>query len=87
MEEDGVVTYPQLWTGIFAPKGIDPAALKKLEKAFVKTAKSQEFVNAMHKAKAPVSYLDKKAFKKKIAADIKYFKAYKAKGNARNCVY
>jgi len=79
VEEDGVVTYPQLWTGIFAPKGIDPAALKKLEKAFVKTAKSQEFVNAMHKAKAPVSYLDKKAFQKKIAADIKYFKAYKAK--------
>ena len=27
----------------------------------------------------PVGYLDKKAFEKKIAADIEYFKAYKAK--------
>jgi tripartite-type tricarboxylate transporter receptor subunit TctC len=79
VEEDGVATYPQLWTGIFAPKGIEPAALKKLEKAFAEAAKSQEFVNAMGKAKAPVSYLDRQAFQKKIAADVKYFKAYKAK--------
>ena len=79
VEEDGVSTYPQLWTGIFAPKGIERAALKKLEKAFAEAAKSQEFANAMGKAKAPVSYLDKKAFQKKIEADIKYFKAYKAK--------
>jgi hypothetical protein len=33
----------------------------------------------MRKAKAPVSYLERKAFQQKIAADIKYFKAYKAK--------
>jgi tripartite-type tricarboxylate transporter receptor subunit TctC len=79
VEEDGVATYPQLWTGIFAPKGIEPAVLKKLEKAFSKAAKSPEFVDAMSKAKTPVSYLDKKAFQKKITADIKYFKAYKAK--------
>jgi len=79
VEEDGVGTYPQLWTGIFAPKGIEPAALKKLEKAFAKAAKSPEFVNAMGKAKTPVSYLDKKAFQKKIAANIRYFKEYKAK--------
>ena len=79
VEEDGVATYPQLWTGIFAPKGIEPAALKKLGKAFAEAAKSPEFVNAMSKAKTPVSYLDKKAFQKKLTADIKYFKAYKAK--------
>jgi tripartite-type tricarboxylate transporter receptor subunit TctC len=79
VEEDGVATYPQLWTGIFAPKDIEPAALKKLGSAFAEAAKSPEFVNAMRKAKTPVSYLDKKAFQKKIAADIKYFKAYKAK--------
>jgi len=79
VEEDGVATYPQLWTGIFAPKGIEKEALKKLEKAFAEAAKSPEFVAAMGKAKAPVSYLKRKAFQKKIAADIKYFKEYKAK--------
>jgi tripartite-type tricarboxylate transporter receptor subunit TctC len=79
VEEDGVATYPQLWTGIFAPKGIEPAVLKKLEKAFAKAAKSPEFGKAMLKAKSPVLYLDRNAFQQKIAADIKYFKAYKAK--------
>lgn len=79
VEEDGVATYPQLWTGIFAPKGIEPAALKKLENAFAEAAKSREFVEAMGKAKAPVSYLERKAFQQKIATDVKYFKAYKAK--------
>ena len=79
VEEDGVSTYPQLWTGIFAPKGIERAALKTLEKAFAEVAKSPEFIDAMGKAKAPVSYLERKAFQKKIAADIKYFKEYKAK--------
>lgn len=79
VEEDGVATYPQVWSGIFAPKGIDPAVLKTLEKACAEAAKSPEFVDGMRKAKAPVSYLDRKAFQQKIAADIKYFKAYKAK--------
>jgi tripartite-type tricarboxylate transporter receptor subunit TctC len=79
VEEDGIATYPQLWTGIFAPKGIESAVLKKLESAFAEAAKSSEFVDAMRKAKAPVSYLERKAFQQKIAADIKYFKAYKAK--------
>jgi tripartite-type tricarboxylate transporter receptor subunit TctC len=79
VEEDGIATYPQLWTGIFAPKGIEPVVLKKLEKAFAEAAKSQEFADAMGKAKAPVSYLERKAFQKKIAADVRYFKEYKAK--------
>jgi len=79
VEEDGVATYPQVWSGIFAPKGIEPAVLKTLEQACAKAAKSPEFVDAMIKAKAPVSYLDRKAFQQKIAADVKYFKEYKAK--------
>jgi tripartite-type tricarboxylate transporter receptor subunit TctC len=79
VEEDGVSTYPQLWTGIFAPKGIDPAALTKLEEAFAKAAMSSELANAMRDAKTPVSYIERKAFQQKIAADIKYFKEYKAK--------
>jgi len=33
----------------------------------------------MGKAKAPVSYLGRNVFEKKIAADVKYFKKYKAK--------
>lgn len=64
VEEDGIKVYPQLWTGIFAPKGIDAKALKKLKKAFAKAAKSKKFVEAILKAKQPVFYLDSKAFKK-----------------------
>ncbi len=79
VEEDGVTDYPQLWTGIFAPKDVDAAALKKLESAFAKAINSPEFRKAMLKAKLPVLYLDKNAFQKKIAADIRYFRAYKAK--------
>lgn len=81
VEEDGVTTYPQIWTGVFAPKGLDPRVLQKLEGALAGAAKSQEFLDAMRKAKTPVSYLDRAAFQKKIAADIKYFKAYKARAN------
>jgi tripartite-type tricarboxylate transporter receptor subunit TctC len=78
VEEDGVKVYPQLWTGIFTPKGIDGEALKKLEAACAKAAKSQNFIEAMTKAKQPVLYLDSRAFQAKIKSDIKYFKAYKA---------
>ena len=79
VEEDGVATYPQLWTGIFAPKGIDPGVMATLEKAFEEAAKSPDFVKAMRAAKAPVSYIGREAFQKKIAAAVKYFKEYKAK--------
>jgi tripartite-type tricarboxylate transporter receptor subunit TctC len=75
VEEDGVKVYPQLWTGIFAPKGIDGEALKKLEAACAKAAKSKNFIEAMIKAKQPVLYLDSRAFEAKIKFDIQYFKA------------
>jgi len=79
VEEDGVKVYPQLWTAIFTPKGIDATVLKKLEEACGTAAQSPEFVKAMTKAKQPVFYLDRKAFQAKIKADIEYFKTYKAK--------
>ena len=78
-EVNGVKTYPQVWSGVFAPKGIDPGALKALNAGFAKAAQSQAYKDAMLKAKLPVAYLDSKAFAAKIATDIKYFKAYKAK--------
>jgi len=79
VEEDGVSTYPQLWTSVFAPRGIDVNALNKIEDAFAKATGSPDFTQAMAKAKLPVLYLDRKALEQKIAADIKYFKEYKAK--------
>lgn len=77
--EDGVKTYPQVWSGVFAPKGIDPGALKALKAGFAKAAHGQAYKDAMLKAKLPAAYLDSTAFQAKIASDIKYFKAYKAK--------
>lgn len=82
MDEDGVKDYPMLWTGIFVPKGTDGAIIKTLGNAFAKAVQDEKFKQAMLKAKLPVLYLDQKAFAAKIAADIKYFEAYKArKGN------
>ena len=79
VEEDGVKEYPQLWTGVFTPKGLDTAVLGKLDAAFAKTVQSQKFFDAMLKAKLPVLYLNRAAFEEKIRADIKYFEEYKAK--------
>ena len=79
VEEDGVKVYPQLWTGIFAAKGLDPAVRGKLEDALAKAVKSESFTAAMLKAKSPVLYQNSSEFKEKIAADIKYFNDYKAK--------
>jgi tripartite-type tricarboxylate transporter receptor subunit TctC len=79
VEEDGVKVYPQLWTGIFAPKGLDPVIKKKLEDALAKAAKDESFTAAMLKAKSPVLYQSSKEFKNKITADITYFNDYKAK--------
>ncbi len=79
VEEFGVKTYPQVWTGIFAPKGLPAAVLAKLRQAFAKAARSQAFTKAMLKAKQPVAYLDPAAFAAKIAADQKYFRAFAAK--------
>lgn len=77
--EVGVQDYPMIWTGIFVPKDTDPSAMKKLETSFAQAVKSEAFHEAMKKAKLPVAYLDRASFQKKIAADIEYFEAYKAK--------
>lgn len=77
--EDGVKTYPQVWSGVFAPKGLEPATLKALNAGFAKAAQGQAYKDAMLKAKLPAAYLDSASFQAKIASDIKYFKAYKAK--------
>jgi tripartite-type tricarboxylate transporter receptor subunit TctC len=44
--------------GIGAPKGLDPAVLKKLRDAFRVAVASPEFKNACDKIDAPVLYLD-----------------------------
>jgi tripartite-type tricarboxylate transporter receptor subunit TctC len=78
VEERGIKTYPNIWTGIFGPKGLDPAVFKKLETSFAKAVKTKEFVDAMLKAQQPVVFLDSEAFGKKIAADLKYFREFAA---------
>lgn len=79
VEEDGVKHYPQLWTGVFTPKGLNNTVLEKLDEAFAKTVQSRAFLEAMTKAKLPVAYLGRRAFQNKIKNDIKYFKDYKAR--------
>jgi len=78
VEERGIKTYPNIWTGIFGPKGMNPAVFKKLETSLAKAVGTKEFVDAMLKAQQPVVYLDSKAFRDKIAADLKYFKKFAA---------
>ena len=79
MEEDGIKDYPMLWTGIFVPKGTDPAIVKTLEDSFAQAAGTEEFTRAMLKSKMPVLLLGQKEFADRIASDIEYFKAYKEK--------
>lgn len=78
VEERGLKTYPNVWTGIFGPKGMNAAVLKKLETGFAGAVASKEFVEAMHKAQQPVVYLDSKSFREKIEADLAYFRKYAA---------
>ena len=54
--------------GIGAPKGIDPAVLKKLRDAFRTAVNSPEFKQACDKIDAPVLYLDGADYEKYIAA-------------------
>ncbi len=83
VEEFGIKTYPMVWTGVFAPKGLKPAILKKLQSALAKAIHNKKFVAAMGRAKQPVLYLNRAAFQKKIQADIKYFQAFKARKKGR----
>ena len=79
MDEDGIKNYPMLWTGIFVPKGTPAAIVKTLGEVMAKATSDNKFVEAMTKAKMPVLYMDGQEFAAKIASDIKYFEAYKAK--------
>ncbi|MEW6668009.1 MAG: tripartite tricarboxylate transporter substrate binding protein [Thermodesulfobacteriota bacterium] len=78
VEERGLKTYPNVWTGIFGPKGLSPAVLKVLETSFAKAVAEKDFADSMLKAKQPVVFLDSKAFRAKIAADLEYFKKFAA---------
>ncbi|RJX36008.1 MAG: tripartite tricarboxylate transporter substrate binding protein [Desulfarculus sp.] len=78
VEEFGIKTYPQVWTGVFAPKGLAADVLAKLRESFAKACANDGFNKAMAKAKQPVAYLDAKAFAAKIAADQKYFRTFAA---------
>ena len=79
VEEIGIKTYPEIWTGIFAPKGLDPSILKKLDEACTKAAQDEEFIKTMGKAQQPILYRDKKEFQMAIEASEKYYQAMKAK--------
>ncbi len=79
VQENSTRTYPQNWCGIFAPKGLSPEVLDKLEKAFAEAVKSPEFEASMSKIKLPIEYLDAKAFSEKIGNDLKYFEGVRTK--------
>jgi tripartite-type tricarboxylate transporter receptor subunit TctC len=79
VEEIGVKVYPQIWTGIFAPKGTPEGILQKLYAAFGKAAQSKPFLDGMAKAKQPVQFLDHKAFSEKIAKNVNFFSDFVAK--------
>jgi tripartite-type tricarboxylate transporter receptor subunit TctC len=83
VEEFGVKTYPMVWTGMFAPKGLKPAVLKKIQAALAKVINDPKFVAAMTRANQPVLYMNQADFLKKIQDDIKYFQAFKAKKKGR----
>ena len=52
------------WTGLFAPKGIPPAALKTLRDAVRQAVQDPEFKHTIDKAETEVAYLDADDFRK-----------------------
>jgi tripartite-type tricarboxylate transporter receptor subunit TctC len=77
--ELGVKMFPQIWTGLFAPKGTPEEILQKLYKAFGQAAQSETFLEKMAKIKQPAEFLDHKDFAERIASDIEFIRDFSAK--------
>jgi tripartite-type tricarboxylate transporter receptor subunit TctC len=66
---------------IFAPKGINPVIVKKLEDAFTKVMKEPEFINGMKKLHIPIVYRSSKEFGEYVALSFEvYSKSLKEMG-------
>ena len=52
-----------LWTGLFAPRGTPPSAIKLLREATRQAVQDPEFRSAMEKAQTPIAYQDADEFR------------------------
>ena len=52
-----------LWTGLFAPRGTPPAAIKLLREATRQAVQDPDFRSAMEKAQTPIAYQDADEFR------------------------
>ena len=52
-----------IWTGLFAPRGTPPAAVKVLREATRLAVQDPDFRNAMEKAQTPIAYQDADEFR------------------------
>ena len=52
-----------IWTGLFAPRGTPPAAVRALREATRQAVQEAEFRNAMEKAQTPIAYQDADEFR------------------------
>ena len=64
MKELGYDMEYYYWTGLFAPKGTPPAAVKTLRDAVRQAVQDPEFKNTIDKADTEIAYLDADDFKK-----------------------
>jgi len=62
MKELGYDVEYYLWTALFAPKNVPPAALRVLREATRQAVQEPEFRNAMEKIQTPIAYQDADEF-------------------------
>ncbi|MDO9707262.1 Bug family tripartite tricarboxylate transporter substrate binding protein [Paracraurococcus lichenis] len=74
------LVYP-LWTGIFAPAGLPPAVLERLDAACARTLRTPSVVEGMTRASHPIRYLDHRQFARYVRAEVeKYAELIAASG-------
>lgn len=71
LKETGFAADFVFWSGLFAPAGVAPAALKTLRGAVAKAVASPELRNQMDKMGSPLAYMDAPEFTAFFAADAK----------------
>jgi tripartite-type tricarboxylate transporter receptor subunit TctC len=70
MKELGYDLVFPLWTGIFAPAGTPEPILARLDAACAKTLRTPTVVETMTRASHPIRYLDHRAFKSYVDAEV-----------------
>ena len=72
-----------LWSGLFAPKNVDPAIVEKLQAEFIRIATLPDIVAKLKTLNLDAKGTTSEAFSKIIAADLERWKTVAQSGNVK----